>query len=521
MGIYIGLHVAQDVSQEEWGPVYEESLRLAKEFHLMDSEEANICGETVYCGIPVEEYETDGKKYWRTLGDYDSMRQAEYQRMPRILPALSPEQKKVTFHDPLLSIAPGRSMLKWEDARCDCSHTFWGNKTQGEPYHMYLLAIGCVIEHRLGGKACVDGDITLGQCRKAIELANQYLKNPIGMPVRCKAKSLYRRVRSFPLKKEEYLDVFQGLYLGIMDDKMGTFIRENFSEEERAIYWQRRFDSYKVGTFGFSAVLKEYFNLGNDLEKLCELIKNIGKDEPEYYRAFVHEIMNTNLFWKKKDLRDCLEIEREAETPYTIHTLMAQFLFSGGRNHSVDAYIPLEKVWEILDRQLTGLCDVHRLIHEYIEQYEKQQEEKPSEILNNFIDSRKELLDLKRDSYDICELEDLCYFEHGDTIYPDVKKACMAYLEFYRGVCEEERFTMLMEESADERRAFLVLQNSSIFLMKSRWIEIFDEIEKNAESFRRYYPMVRVQPSRGSAWVVYAYVTNEDFYHYCETLPNH
>lgn len=50
----------------------------------------------------------------------------------------------------------------WEEERFGC--TYWGAKTQGEPYHMYLLAIACLMEDRLGEKAFIYGDITQGQC---------------------------------------------------------------------------------------------------------------------------------------------------------------------------------------------------------------------------------------------------------------------------------------------------------------------------------------------------------------------
>lgn len=36
MGIFINLDVAYNVSDDEWEPVYEESLYLAKKFKLMD-----------------------------------------------------------------------------------------------------------------------------------------------------------------------------------------------------------------------------------------------------------------------------------------------------------------------------------------------------------------------------------------------------------------------------------------------------------------------------------------------------
>ena len=44
MGIFISLYVAHNVTQEEWEPVYEESLKLAKQFCLIDFENTELFG---------------------------------------------------------------------------------------------------------------------------------------------------------------------------------------------------------------------------------------------------------------------------------------------------------------------------------------------------------------------------------------------------------------------------------------------------------------------------------------------
>lgn len=47
----------------------------------------------------------------------------------------------------------------WEEKMLGSTYSLWGAKTQGHPYHMYLLSIACLIEDRLGEKAFVYGDI--------------------------------------------------------------------------------------------------------------------------------------------------------------------------------------------------------------------------------------------------------------------------------------------------------------------------------------------------------------------------
>ncbi len=517
MGIFINLHIARSVTQEEWEPVYEESLALAKKFHLMDSEYTELCGEKLYCGVPVAEREERGIRFWRTIGDYDTMERAEDQRLRRSLAHQENGEDRLEFYDPLLSVASGYLQLGEEDGYYQTSYHFWGNKTQGETYHMYLLAIGCMIESRLDGKACVSGDITVGQCRKAVELVNQYLSEPIGLPVRCELARLYQRVRNLPLK-DKHLEILQTLYLGNLDREYGNFVQTHFSSIEREQYWIEVFNDCVIGTIGFSSELKKYLNMGNGLEELCKIVSYIDKDGTEHYDQFVKEIMMTNLFLKEKDLRDCLEIDRETEAPYTIYKLMSQFVFAGAANHSVDVYVPLDRIREILDHHLKGYCDVQGLIDEYLNDNKVMGKEKPSDILNNYMDARGDSLARDIEAYDIIDIQDLHYYEKGDTIKPAIDKICIDYLKFYQETCEEEHFSELMKESAHKKCSYLIFQNRELFLMKSCWLEIFRKLEAAPECFRRYYPMVRVRLNRDSMWLVYAYVTNDDFYNYCEKL---
>jgi hypothetical protein len=72
---------------------------------------------------------------------------------------------------------------------------------------MYLLAIACLIEARLGEKAFVYGDITKGQCKKAVELANKHLKKPIDVPDRCDMERFYRRISKLQMSEKEQLNM--------------------------------------------------------------------------------------------------------------------------------------------------------------------------------------------------------------------------------------------------------------------------------------------------------------------------
>ena len=74
-----------------------------------------------------------------------------------------------------------------------------------------------------------------------------------------------------------------------------------------------------------------------------------------------------------------------------------------------------------------------------------------------------------------------------------------------------------MEGSARERNAFLVREGGRLFLMEKQWQEIFTRVERDRESFRRYYPMARVKLDDDARWAVLAWVTNDALYrHFAE-----
>mgnify|MGYP007000003776 CR=1 FL=1 len=96
----------------------------------------------------------------------------------------------------------------------------WGRTTSGKPYHIYLLAIACLLEVRLGDKIFIYGDITRSQCLQAIELINQYLDEPIHLPSRCVPARFYERVERLPFSTEEKQKIYASLLLGENADEL-------------------------------------------------------------------------------------------------------------------------------------------------------------------------------------------------------------------------------------------------------------------------------------------------------------
>ena len=167
MGISIHLSISKSVTQEEWEGVYEETLHLVEKFPLAEKRNVSIHGIDTFCMIPTREREQTylypkekTVRLWNAIGDLDTLKTAEEYSLPREL--VDESSYEPDAGDALLGALPAYMSYSWDDDRFNHVYEKWGAKTQGEPYHLYLLAIAALIEARLGRKAFIYGDITRG-----------------------------------------------------------------------------------------------------------------------------------------------------------------------------------------------------------------------------------------------------------------------------------------------------------------------------------------------------------------------
>jgi hypothetical protein len=199
MGIFINLEISKSVTKPEWEAVYEETLQLIKNLPLAERRQVDIHGVDTVCLVKTEEHEFSFSRSrcrkkigWTADGDLETLKVAEKYFLPRDL--IGDDAIEEDAGDAMLGACPAYLNYDWKDERFTHVYSEWGAKTQGEPYHLYLLAVACLIEARLGTKAFVYGDITRGQCKTAVEIANEFLDHKIEMPDRCYADRLMRRV---------------------------------------------------------------------------------------------------------------------------------------------------------------------------------------------------------------------------------------------------------------------------------------------------------------------------------------
>ena len=508
------MYISDSVTQEEWDPVYEKSLFMAKELGFYNIGYKTIHGEKVKCIYPVEEILDTKKPFedgWGVIGSLPSYKRAELQFTPK---HVKRKTNPISKLDALLSkIGELRGDY---DPKIPC-WDIWYCKTQGEPYHMGLLAIGCMIEQELGIQAIVDGDITYGQCKHAAKLASDILGAEIQLPICCRLNDLYERVRNIEeLSETEKIKFLYEYYLGEQNAEFGEFLRTHFSHDIITEFWRECFHKAEVDKYYFDSSSKKFFQMGFALDSYCELAE-FNRTDPKNCQELIESILKTSMHIKEKDCEDPLD-HKKSEGPYGIHQLMLSFFMSSAANPAIDRYIPLDEMRKTFKKYFGNTIDVDEVIDKYLQKEEKSEEEKPHEMLKEMIDLFSEVQQEEHDTYDICEYDELYKYKKGSTVSPSLVNAIEKSFKFYCGAANNEEYEAEKVKSSEEMFRFLASKFRSyglFFLHEEHWKKIYDELQRDKKCFYRYYPITRVKADQSLEHLVRAFATNDDFWNYC------
>lgn len=501
MGIFINLKLSKTITQGEWKPVYEKSLLIAQKSGFFDVAARESHSERIQCIVPTQEKGIEKDCGWTVCGSFPTYKRAESQFTPKHLGLNARDSEP---YDML--------RCKFDEERY--IH-LWGNKTQGEPYHMGLLAIGCMAEQMLGVQALVDGDITYRQCLKAAETASEMLGKQIAPPVCCRLQNLFDRIQKFDdLTESEKLKLLLEYYRGDTDNELGEFLRNHYSVDALTAYWQEQFKDTEINTYGFTSLMKQYFLLSPDIGRFCRLA-DFEKDDAEQCELFIKKIMLSSLHIQEKDCSDVLDYTK-ADAPYGIASLMASFFFHGAHNPAIDRYIPLDEIRCILNEYFGSVANVSEIIDACIA---SEEEESAHTLLSRKIEEAEKDMDEQYAQYDLCEYEDLIDFSPDSKMQPELIEGIKASFQTYHSYGEKQECTELMEQSADELFHFLVSHFRGYFLGEAHWERIYDELHRDSSAFRRYYPMLWVKITEKISYLVRAFVTDDVFWNYrCENF---
>lgn len=522
MGIYIGITVSTLVSRERWQAVYGEALGLAEKMGLADHQEREIHGHVVRCLVPTAETGWNRKKGFWAVADYHFRDSAEGFFFPKEL--RPPEDDEPV--DILALRARQMDAIRTEIPEKNYQ-IVWGDKTQGHPYHISLLAIGCLVEDRLGDDALVHYDINAGQCRRAVQLANRFLEKPVRVPCQCDMEPWFKRVSRVNLDDAEKIRMAVELFIGRKDSAFGEKLRSVFPHDLLLQYWEEEFAEYGMKTNGFAWKLKDYLSMGFDIGDLCGIVK--FSDE-EGHEQFIRMLMDSKLHWKEKDTSDWMVQDPEDPALESIESQLIRAFASGARNRKVDRYIPIEGLRQILRDRFGEDCDTDGFVDEYLQQEKeleaacagkKEQKDWTGE-LNRIMDNAHVKLKKRFEEYDIPIENYLAFYEPGDTVAPEVAELLQRITASGDLLMDGDHYKALAAESVMHRGTWLVSASGRFNgdLNDMDWEQIFTNLEKEPDSFSRYYTLFCIQLDKpGIRHAVVALVVNDELYAYARSLP--
>jgi hypothetical protein len=368
----------------------------------------------------------------------------------------------------------------------DYQDTIFGNKTQGYPHHVPLLAIGLLLENRLGKAFTVYGDITRGQIKAAVEWANTILDKPISWPCVMDNAQLLVRLQAF-VPKARQIEAFLRLTFCAADEAMYRFLQRHFSEDELMDYWREEISNYVPGTIGSGNFFKKYFNMTGDLRLLTKVCS--AKYTPE---EFADELASSRVFEREKNTDNpvaTLSSDSDRETPETIETAMGKIfaLLGGGfpSNSAVERYIPPEQGIRDISlayRDVGGSdLDFESLLRSSIKEAAPKGEAVSENL--DILDELSNMIQEQAEQTDISDPENLVFYKLGDSIETVMKTNLKGIREFVdahkKEASQEYMKTYAKEESTDKKfiRMAVIVERCTRLLPKSIWDMFEQKIE--------------------------------------------
>lgn len=504
MGIYIDLRIIpQRILPKDWERVYQESLCLIDNYAFMDRIEAERNGLHYFYAVRARDRENlfgTGCHGWNSVGDMRTGANTEDYTLYGDIHAYLPDgQVEDDGADILLAGLSGMDGIMGPA----CCINIWGNKTQGEDSHIYLLAAACLIADRFPEAAMVSGDISAGQCRRAVEWANQYLDKPVGLPVTACRERLVKRLKKSGIPADRRLKAFYILTQEAKDAGMGAFVRREFGMEEIAGYYRKCFVRYEINQHGFSSYLREYLEMGHDFKELCRIVVSSPEGMQVPPEKFLRKIIESKLHIESKETFDYTRLSGESADCGEVDNIQKMFakvmgLLCGAGNRNVNAFYPLERIVEDCQEVFGSRCDVSSLTESLLkEAEEKGNEDILQSVLYDDADSvcrqdalRKSRRACEEEKYDINSYRELPDFIPGCRVRPELEEDIVKNFRILHQFAGEafEEFRAL---DRVQRESYFIRNNQNILLHEEVWDIIFEKIMDDAY-IKRIYSLFNV-----------------------------
>lgn len=332
VGTYVRLSILpHQISQQDWISVYKETVKLLQVYDFAELGEKKLFDIQIPVYVKSEEHE-EPSRYWRTCGNLGSKKFAETFRLYsdiKMYREAAPTSNNET------------DILKGYES----SVVVFNAKTQGYPYHLYILAIAMLIESRFPKFASVSGDIDHLQCVKAKQWADTHLSTPIKLPVRVDPRQLLNRFS--PKNESEKIELVEKWT--IADQEKILELVYTYSDKETFHKWiKEKLVKYSSPTqIGAVKLLVYYLNLVRDVNSLFSMACK-EEDGPKYIPEEMLRAITLTWVSIPPQNYDFLKAFRKIEghpaiVERTFGMMVMDIKFPG---REIKTYIPLNEVVE-------------------------------------------------------------------------------------------------------------------------------------------------------------------------------
>lgn len=274
MGIYLSVYLdARNIGDAAWATAWDDVVALFEAWPsgLLGFGKRTIEGTAMPMYTRSIRFEDKTSRWCCVIGDRTSLRTGEDQTIRRDLGVDVRTPSDVGQVRDILCVAAGRGREGAESLR-----RVFGNKTQGLPFHVALVAAGMLLEERFPRSAYTSGDIDRDDAEVAARLAAPVLGRTLAAPVCTDAARLITRLRA------EYADdaldaAAARLFRGEPIDLLEGHVRAR-PEAEAAAWFVRalrratRGEGAAGDAPGAAALLVAWLNAGRGLADAARLM---------------------------------------------------------------------------------------------------------------------------------------------------------------------------------------------------------------------------------------------------------
>lgn len=413
MGVFICCDAdAKRIPRDEWKGAFADAMRIAEAGKLSNTERREYEGYRYYAGVPCTSEEVEKNDGLRIDGELETGSSMETHYIPRSLGVDVPEQPEGTMLAGYLS-EPEKYGLEIID-----SEGILFNKTQGRLGHIWLLSMACVFCDRFPDAMYLGGDITAGQVKRAMEIAEEVLDRKLAPPVAFDKGLLLPRVHELSQGNEAIeFQLFSEIYKGMRDDAYNSFVLEHFSQH--AIY-----SGYRelAKEDGIHEILKQWLLLDLPFRDVAQMLVADPEGPKHPPEKFVKSVLNAKLHIEEKLIYDAAHADNANEVPDDIEMLLSRTMamMFGIRNWAIDRYIPLNQLKTDCKDVFGDGCDVETLFKDAEESIANSRSSQTSKAIYDIIE-KQTMLDAEEEAeYDINEMEQMFWWKPDVSTNPTV-----------------------------------------------------------------------------------------------------